>query len=57
MKLGPVLSFTIEKIIYMNFCEVFSPQFMNNVQILENDALGPRTQLLAQRLLVTLLVT
>lgn len=56
MKLGPVLSVTTEKIIHTKFCGVFS-QFMNNVRILENDTLGPRTQLPAHRLLVTLLVT
>lgn len=42
MKLGPVLSFTTEKIIYIKFSGDFS-WFMNNVQTLESDTLGPRT--------------
>lgn len=60
LKLGQVLSFTTEIIYKVPWVVGWffpPPQFMNNVQILENDTLGPKMQLPAHRLLVTLLVT
>lgn len=58
MKLGPVFSFTTEKILniytHRGPSFFFLLQFTSNIQILENDTLGPRTKLPAHRLLGTL---